>query len=72
MRDHRRRKLTAVIEPGEDGWFVAHCPELPGCVSQGRTRKEAKPNLREAMQGYLEVMDEDQTERKQPSHRRGL
>ena len=39
-----------VLEPGEDGWIVADCPSLPGCVSQGRTKAEAIDNIREAMQ----------------------
>ena len=36
--------------------FVADCPSLPGCMSQGKTRKEALNNIREAIEGYIEVM----------------
>jgi len=42
-----------VIEPDEDGVFVAECPTLPGCISQGRTRDEAIANIKDAIQGYL-------------------
>jgi antitoxin HicB len=41
------------IERDEDGLFVAECPSLPGCVSQGETRTEALKNIRDAMRGYL-------------------
>ena len=37
------------LEPAEDGWIVAECPALPGCVSQGRDEKEALENIREAI-----------------------
>lgn len=41
------------VERDEAGVFVATCPSLPGCVSQGLTRSEATTNLREAIDGYL-------------------
>jgi len=41
--------------PGEDGWIVARCPTLRGCVSQGRTREEAIENIREAIALCLEA-----------------
>lgn len=41
--------------PGEDGYVVAECPELPGCASQGRTRDDALQNIREAIDGWLDV-----------------
>jgi len=46
--------LKIVIEPGEDGYFVAHCPALKSCWSQGKTREEALKNIREAIDLYLE------------------
>ncbi|MCZ6621536.1 MAG: type II toxin-antitoxin system HicB family antitoxin [Deltaproteobacteria bacterium] len=46
--------LVTVIT-GEDGYIVAECPALPGCVSQGKTKKEALKNIREAIEGILEV-----------------
>jgi predicted RNase H-like HicB family nuclease len=47
--------FVVVLEQGEDGYLVAECPALPGCVSQGRTRQEAIDNIREAIQGIIEV-----------------
>lgn len=48
-------KLKVIIEPGEDRGFVAHVPALPGCHSQGNTRDQALANIREAIDGWLEV-----------------
>jgi predicted RNase H-like HicB family nuclease len=49
-------KFRVTIEPDEDGIFVAECPALPGCISQGQTRDEAMANIRDAIQGYLESL----------------
>ena len=46
-------RFRVVIEQDEDGMFVAECPVLPGCVSQGPTRAEAVTNIRDAIDGYL-------------------
>jgi predicted RNase H-like HicB family nuclease len=43
---------------GEDGWIVVQCPSIPGCISQGRNLKEALDNIKEAIEGCLEVMEE--------------
>jgi predicted RNase H-like HicB family nuclease len=48
-----------VIYPGEDGYWVAECPSLPGCISQGKTREEATQNVKEAIQGYIAPLQED-------------
>jgi predicted RNase H-like HicB family nuclease len=48
-----------IIYPGEDQYWVAECPSLPGCVSQGRTREEAISNIREAIQEYIFALEED-------------
>ncbi|HLH56304.1 MAG TPA: type II toxin-antitoxin system HicB family antitoxin [Verrucomicrobiae bacterium] len=48
-----------LIYPGENGYWVAECPSLPGCVSQGATREEAVTNIREAIEGYVLVLKED-------------
>ncbi len=48
-----------LIYPGEDGYWVAECPSLPGCVSQGKSREEAVTNIREAIEGYVQVLQED-------------
>jgi predicted RNase H-like HicB family nuclease len=44
-----------VIYPGEDGYWVAECPSLPGCVSQGKTKAETIVNVREAIEGWIET-----------------
>ena len=49
----------AVVFKGEDGQWVAECLSLPGCVSQGQTREEAINNIREAIQLYVTVLEED-------------
>ena len=49
----------AVIYPGEDNYFIAECPSLPGCVTQGTTREEAIRNIREAIQVYINALTED-------------
>ena len=46
-------KVRILIEQDEDGIFVAECPSLPGCVSQGKTRREAVENIQDAIRGYL-------------------
>ena len=47
------KEFEVLLQPDEDGIFVATCPALPGCVSQGRTRAQATENIREAIQGYI-------------------
>ncbi len=49
-------RLRILIEQDEDGIFVAECPSLPGCVSQGKTRKAAIKNIQDAIKGYLESL----------------
>jgi antitoxin HicB len=49
-------KFRIVIEQDEDGKFVASCPTLPGCWSQGDTRDEAVRNIGDAIQGYVESL----------------
>ena len=46
-----------LIEQDEEGVFVAECPSLPGCVSQGKNRKEALSNIKDAIKGYLESLE---------------
>jgi len=48
-----------IIYPGEDGYWVAECPSLPGCLSQGKTKAEAIANIREAIRGYIAALEED-------------
>ena len=51
-------RFKVVISEGEDGWFVVECPSLPGCVSQGRTFGDALENIKDAIQGCLDVLGE--------------
>lgn len=44
---------------GEDGYWVAECPSLPGCISQGKTKEEAVSNIKEAIEGYILALKED-------------
>ncbi len=46
------------LEPDEDGWIVAECPSLPGCVSQGKTEQEALENIKEAITAWLWAEDQ--------------
>ncbi len=48
-----------LIYPGEDGYWVAECPSLPGCISQGKTRDEAISNIKEAIEGYIKSLEQD-------------
>jgi len=50
-------KYRVLIEPDEDGAFVAEVPSLPGCITQGATRDEALANAREAIAAYLESLE---------------
>ena len=54
-------KIKVILEQGEDGYFVAYCPSLKSCWSQGSTEEEALKNIREAIELYLEP-DEKLTE----------
>ncbi|MHB8778340.1 MAG: type II toxin-antitoxin system HicB family antitoxin [Anaerolineales bacterium] len=48
-----------IIYSGEDGYFIAECPSLPGCISQGQTKEEAVANIKEAIDGYIAALKED-------------
>ena len=47
-------KFIVTLEPGEDGFIIAECPALPGCITQGATKEEALANIREAVELNLE------------------
>ena len=49
-------RYRILIEQDENGVFVAECPSLPGCISQGNTRREAISNIHDAIRGYLESL----------------
>jgi predicted RNase H-like HicB family nuclease len=52
-------KLKVVLEPSDEGGYTATAPALPGCISEGNTREEALRNIREAIELYLEAVDDD-------------
>jgi predicted RNase H-like HicB family nuclease len=52
-------KFTVIIEKGQESGFVAYAPELKGCVSQGKTKREALNNVKKAINLYLEALIED-------------
>ena len=48
-----------IIYPGEDSYWVAECPSLPGCISQGSTKEDAIANIKEAIRGYVAALEQD-------------
>ncbi|KAF0143919.1 MAG: hypothetical protein FD156_2301 [Nitrospirae bacterium] len=59
-------KLHVIIEQDEAGYYVAEVPALPGCFSQGKTHDAALANIKEAIEGWLEVMESKTVSK--PSH----
>ena len=51
-------KFVIILFQDEDGVFIAECPSIPGCVSQGKTESEAESNIRQAIKECLEVREE--------------
>ena len=54
-------KLHIIIEKDEAGYYTAEVPALPGCLSQGTSHDDALANIREAIEGWLEVMESKST-----------
>jgi predicted RNase H-like HicB family nuclease len=54
-------KLKVVFEPSEEGGFTVYVPSLPGCISEGDSKEQALKNIREAIELYLEPVDDDMT-----------
>lgn len=54
-------QVRVILEPSEDGGYTVHVPSLPGCISEGDTREAALANIREAIQLYLEPVEDDMT-----------
>ena len=52
-------KLRVVLEPSDEGGYTALVPSLPGCISEGDTREDALQNIREAIELYLEPVEDD-------------
>lgn len=53
-----RMEYTVIIEPADDGTFSVYVPDLPGCISTGRTRQEAIESIREAIVGHIQTLRE--------------
>lgn len=54
-------QLRVVLEPSDEGGYTVLVPSLPGCISEGNTREEALKNIREAIELYLEPVEDDMT-----------
>ena len=54
-------KLKVVLEPSDEGGYTIYVPSLPGCISEGNTKEEALGNIKEAIQIYLEPVEDDLT-----------
>lgn len=52
-------KIKVVLEKCEEGGYTVYAPSLPGCISEGETMKEAMRNIREAIELYLEPVEDD-------------
>jgi len=52
-------KLKVVLEPSDEGGFTVYVPSLPGCISEGETEAEALKNIQEAIELYLEPVEDD-------------
>jgi len=59
VRTEPRMKLKVILEPSEEGGYTAIVPVLPGCISEGDTKEEALANIREAIELYLEPVEDD-------------
>lgn len=52
-------RITIVLEPSEEGGYTAIAPSLPGCISEGNSKEEALKNIQEAIELYLESVEDD-------------
>jgi predicted RNase H-like HicB family nuclease len=52
-------KLQIILEPSDEGGYTVYVPALPGCISEGDTLEQAMANIREAIELYLEPVDDD-------------
>ena len=52
-------KIKVILEPSDEGGYTAIVPGLPGCISEGNSREEALANIKEAIQLYLEPVEDD-------------
>lgn len=54
-------KLKIVLESSDDGGYTVYVPSLPGCISEGNTKEEALTNIKEAIELYMEPVEDDFT-----------
>ncbi|MDI6759326.1 MAG: type II toxin-antitoxin system HicB family antitoxin [Candidatus Brocadiaceae bacterium] len=52
-------KIKVILEPSEEGGFTVYVPSLPGCISEGETEEEALANIKEAIELYLEPVEDE-------------
>jgi len=52
-------RLKVVLEASDEGGYTVYVPSLPGCISEGNTREEAMANIKEAIELYLEPVEDD-------------
>jgi predicted RNase H-like HicB family nuclease len=52
-------KLKIVLEPSDEGGYTVYVPSLPGCISEGETKEEAMVNIKEAIELYLDPVEDD-------------
>lgn len=53
------QKRHVLLHRDEEGWWIADCPSLPGCVTQGKTKASAITNIKDAIQGYIAALEAD-------------
>jgi len=52
-------KIKVILEPSDEGGFTVYAPSLPGCISEGETEDEALASIKEAIELYLEPVDDE-------------
>ena len=60
--------IYKVIIKHENDWYIAECPAIPGCISQGKTLKEVRENIKDAIKGCLEVLNK-RADREKAKHK---
>jgi len=60
-------RITIVLEPSDEGGYTAIAPSLPGCISEGNSKDEALKNIKEAVELYLESVEDDQVGQPHPA-----
>ncbi len=66
-----KHEFIAIFELGDDGWWAATCPEIPGTIGQGRTQEAARSDLASSVQFMLEHLRDEAVKNLAPSAQRG-